>query len=90
MYALAHKDQWWPHVCFEARTLTHNLLLLAQGTDSEEATAKRLFSFFDEDDSGAIDKQEMLEKLEMVGFDASGIDQLFVSISGSPQQVRGT
>ena len=72
------------------RTLTHNLLLLAQGTESKETTAKRLFSFFDEDGSGAIDKQEMLEKLEMVGFDASGIDQLFVSISGSPQQVRGT
>jgi Ca2+-binding EF-hand superfamily protein len=65
-------------------------LLLAQGTESKETTAKRLFSFFDEDGSGAIDKQEMLEKLEMVGFDASGIDQLFVSISGSPQQVRGT
>ena len=43
------------------------------------AAQQRLFRFFDEDGSGVIDEAEMLAKLSTLGFDRTGVTQLFTA-----------
>lgn len=52
-----------------------------------EQTVKRVFSFFDVDGDGFITVTEMLERLQVLGFDTEGVEQLFGDIMGSRQGV---
>jgi len=49
-----------------------------------EATidTRRIFDYFDEDGSGEIDEDEMAAKLEGLGFDTDGVEQLFGEMAG--------
>ena len=46
------------------------------------AARERIFRFFDEDGSGVIDEPEMLAKLVGLGFDTSGVGDLFREMGG--------
>jgi len=52
---------------------------------SADQTLKRVFSFFDRNGDGMIQVSEMLDRLEVLGFDTDGVEQLFADISGSRQ-----
>lgn len=43
---------------------------------------ERTFDFFDRDGSGSIEQHEILERLQGMGFDERGVDQLFQDIAG--------
>jgi len=50
-----------------------------------EGRSKRLFGLFDVDRGGVVTVDEMELRLERMGFDTAGTEQLFVDITGLPQ-----
>ena len=50
------------------------------------ARAARLFGFFDASGHGHIGLEDMARRLESLGFDAAGTEQLFVDITGFPKR----
>ena len=53
--------------------------------DEVDERSNRLFGFFDIDRSGVVEIDEMASRLEGMGFDTAGTEQLFVDITGMPQ-----
>jgi len=69
-----------------SKTIMYGGFSGADSAETDKATLQRLFNWFDRDHDGSIDKAEMLEKLQVLGFDGAGVEQLFVNIAGAPQE----
>ena len=54
----------------------------AEALSITAAARERLFQFFDDDSSGAIDEAEMLAKMGELGFDQQGVGDLFREMGG--------